>query len=455
MSHFWEMNNNPNFQTKKIPILNKLKINFLALITPFGFVSVLTVVAFIAALTASQGEGLTAESILEVTNFWYEGVFSLLAFTLQMMMVLSLGYALSVYGPINRFLAFLSEIPRNLIAAVLLVSGFTMSAGLFNWGFGLVIGAVFARMVHQSLLRKSQKSNGGLLAASGYLGMAVWHGGLSGSAPLAVADSGHFLRDQIGIISVDQSIFSDFNLLVSGGLVVVFLLISWILASVSNTSDPHFPGVSLSPVEMGKQDNLGLMAGLLIILTLIMVTFGSELGFLQRFSLNWVIFLFFGLVLIFYRSIANITESISQGLRASVDIFIQFPFYAGILGLLSGSGLIRDFSLALENHADASSFPLISFAAAALTNLLVPSGGGQWAIQGQIFMNAAQSWDLDLGKMVMVFSFGDQITNLLQPFWALPLLSITGVPIRKIFPYTLVYFLGGFIFLFIGIWIWF
>jgi short-chain fatty acids transporter len=186
-----------------------------------------------------------------------------------------------------------------------------------------------------------------------------------------------------------------------------------------------------------------------------MVTFGSEFGFLQRFSLNWVIFLFLGLVLIFYRSVANITESVGQGLKASVDIFIQFPFYAGILGILTGSGLIRDFSIFLQTHAAAESFPLISFSAAALTNLLVPSGGGQWAIQGQIFMGASQSFELDLGKMVMVFSFGDQITNLLQPFWALPLLSITGVPIRRIFPYTLIYFLGGFCFLLLGIWFWF
>jgi short-chain fatty acids transporter len=435
--------------------LNKFKKSLLALSTPFGLVLLLTFIAFGAALGVMDGGIFSKKSIFDLANYWYSGMFGLLAFTLQMMLVLSLGYALSVFGPINRFLGFLSSLPKNLTGAVLAVASLTMLAGLFNWGFGLVIGAVFSRMIHEALVSKKLNSNGGLLAASGYLGMAVWHGGLSGSAPLSVADSGHFLKDQIGVISVDQSIFSEFNVKVTGGLVVVFLLISFFLAKTSTHSDSRYPGVSFKPIESGRQDQLGLIAGILILLTLLMVTFGSELGFLQRFSLNWVIFLFFGLVLIGYRSIANVTESVSQGLKASVDIFIQFPFYAGILGILTGSGLIRDFSVFLQTHANAESFPLISFSAAALTNLLVPSGGGQWAIQGQILMNAAQSWELDLGKMVMVFSFGDQITNLLQPFWTLPLLSITGVPIRRIFPYTLIYFLGGFCFLLLGIWFWF
>lgn len=435
--------------------MNKFKNSLLALSTPFGLVLLLTVISFGAAVGVMDGGTLSIKSIFELANYWYSGMFGLLAFTLQMMMVLSLGYALSVFGPVNRLLVHLSSLPKNLTGGVLSVASLTMLAGLFNWGFGLVIGAVFSRMVHEALVSKKLNSNGGLLAASGYLGMAVWHGGLSGSAPLAVADSGHFLKNQIGIISVDQSIFSEFNFKITGGLVVVFLLISFFLAKFSTEADSRYPGVSFKPIELGRQDQLGLIAGFLVLLTLLMVTFGSEFGFLQRFSLNWVIFLFLGLVLIFYRSIANITESVGQGLKASVDIFIQFPFYAGILGILTGSGLIRDFSIFLQTHADAESFPLISFSAAALTNLLVPSGGGQWAIQGQIFMGASQSFELDLGKMVMVFSFGDQITNLLQPFWALPLLSITGVPIRRIFPYTLIYFLGGFCFLLLGIWFWF
>lgn len=435
--------------------MNKFKISLLALSTPFGLVLLLTVISFGAAVGVMDGGTLSIKSIFELANYWYSGMFGLLAFTLQMMMVLSLGYALSVFGPVNRLLVHLSSLPKNLTGGVLSVASLTMLAGLFNWGFGLVIGAVFSRMVHEALVSKKLNSNGGLLAASGYLGMAVWHGGLSGSAPLAVADSGHFLKNQIGIISVDQSIFSEFNFKITGGLVVVFLLISFFLAKFSTEADSRYPGVSFKPIELGRQDQLGLIAGFLVLLTLLMVTFGSEFGFLQRFSLNWVIFLFLGLVLIFYRSIASITESVGQGLKASVDIFIQFPFYAGILGILTGSGLIRDFSIFLQTHADAESFPLISFSAAALTNLLVPSGGGQWAIQGQIFMGASQSFELDLGKMVMVFSFGDQITNLLQPFWALPLLSITGVPIRRIFPYTLIYFLGGFCFLLLGIWFWF
>ncbi len=435
--------------------MNKIKNSSAGLTTPFGLVILLTLIAFILGFVSKIGESTATATLSQLFDFWFNGMFGLLAFTLQMMMILSLGYALSVYGPLNRMLIFLAEFPKTLPSGVLMVAGLSMISGLFNWGFGLMIGAVFSKLVHDSLVHKNRKSNAGLLTATGYLGMAVWHGGLSGSAPLSVADPSHFLLEKIGVLAVDSTLFSLFNGWITSGLVVVFLVFAYLMAKTNSSFDRTLSGVSLKPVDAGDQDKLGSLAGSLILITLAVVTFGLNGPVLQRFSLNWVIFLFFGLVLIFYRSSDRVILSVSRGLQSSVDIFVQFPFYAGILGLLSSTGLIRDFSLFLQEYAAPTTFPLISFFAAAFTNLLVPSGGGQWAIQGEVFMTAAQSWNLDLGKMVMVFSYGDQITNLLQPFWALPLLSITGVPIRKIFPYTIIYFVGGFSFLILGIWLWF
>jgi len=141
-----------------------------------------------------------------------------------------------------------------------------------------------------------------------------------------------------------------------------------------------------------------------------------------------------------------------EGLKTSTDILVQFPFYAGILGVLSSSGALYQLSNLIQTQTSKEFFPLVTFFSTAFVNLLVPSGGGQWAIQGPVIMETAATWNLDFAKLVMIFSYGDQISNLLQPFWALPLLSITGVPVRKLLPYCVILFLSGFIYLTFAIW---
>ena len=115
---------------------------------------------------------------------------------------------------------------------------------------------------------------------------------------------------------------------------------------------------------------------------------------------------------------------------------IQFPLYAGIMGILAGSGLIGIISDFFVKISTPETFPVYTFFSAGLVNFFVPSGGGQWAVQGGIVLEAAKALDVPFGKAVMALAYGDQITNMLQPFWALPLLGITGLKARQILPYT-------------------
>ena len=69
-------------------------------------------------------------------------------------------------------------------------------------------------------------------------------------------------------------------------------------------------------------------------------------------------------------------------------------------------------------------------------NLFVPSGGGQWAVQGDVLVQAADRVGVSVSDTIMAFAYGDQLTNMLQPFWALPLLAITGLKARQIVGYT-------------------
>ena len=115
---------------------------------------------------------------------------------------------------------------------------------------------------------------------------------------------------------------------------------------------------------------------------------------------------------------------------------MQFPLYAGVMAMMAASGLLAMFADAANAASTPTTLPLLTMASAAIVNLFVPSGGGQWAVQGPIAMLAGAQDGIPLGKMVMSVAYGDQLTNMLQPFWALPLLAITGVKARDIVGYT-------------------
>ncbi|WP_370539336.1 TIGR00366 family protein [Algoriphagus sp. AK58] len=427
---------------------------FQSLLTPFGLVLLLTLVTFwVTFFTIELKSASQIEKAVKLVSFWQDGFFSLLGFTLQMIMILVFGYALAVYEPVNKLLRSLAGIPDSLVSGSILVASITMIAGLLNWGFGLIIGALLARSVQESLVAKGISSNSALLAAAGYLGMGIWHGGLSGSAPLTVAGEGHFLQEKIGLISVSKTLFSSFNLITTSGLFLVFLFTVWGLSKTANTSSESVSAIPMKPISQGKDQNLARVVGVVMLAVLMLgVVWGRDQG-LGMISLNWVNFLLFSLVLIAFRSWDKFILAVGEGLKASVDILVQFPFYAGILGLLSSSGVLLQLADYIQSLTNPEFFPLITFYSAAFVNLLIPSGGGQWAIQGPVILEAAKAWGMDLGKMTMIFSYGDQITNLLQPFWALPLLSITGVSVRRLFPYCLILFLSGFVFLTLAIWI--
>jgi short-chain fatty acids transporter len=416
------------------------------LITPFGLVLFLSVLSIIAAIIWGGDQSASSFDLIRSTfGFWQNGFFGLLEFTLQMMIILVLGYSMAIYKPIYDGLKKLASYPDTQLQAVLLTAIITMISGLINWGFGLIVGAVLARFVAMVQHEKSKHANPALLASAGYLGMAIWHGGFSASAPLKVAEQGHFLETQIGVIPVSETIFTSFNLMMTSGLILVFLTTLWLLSKKENKNlqlDPK----PIQPISAPRSFGLGSLVGLFILMIGLLSVFSSEAG-ISAINLNTINFLLFGISLFAYKSLTRFTEAVGEGIKSSVDIFIQFPFYAGILGVLAGAGLIEKTSLLLLDNTSDTFVPLITFFSAAFVNLLIPSGGGQWAIQGPILVEVGRSLNLPMGKLIMVFAYGDQISNLLQPFWALPLLAITGLSARQLLHYCIWLFLAGFGFL--------
>jgi short-chain fatty acids transporter len=126
-------------------------------------------------------------------------------------------------------------------------------------------------------------------------------------------------------------------------------------------------------------------------------------------------------------------------------IVLQYPFYAGIMGLITGTDLLHVFSDGFVVLSTPGTLGFWAFVSGGVLNFFVPSGGGQWAVQGPIFIEAAQKLGVELPVVVMGVAYGDQWTNLIQPFWTLPLLAIVGLSARAIMGYCFVVFLATFV----------
>jgi short-chain fatty acids transporter len=163
----------------------------------------------------------------------------------------------------------------------------------------------------------------------------------------------------------------------------------------------------------------------------------------MKITPNLINFLMLGLGIILHGNFKNFTNAISESISDISGILIQFPLYFGIMGIMSSSGMVTQISNFFVSFSNVTTLPLVTFFSAGLVNIFVPSGGGQWVIQGPIVVESALRLGVPLNKAIMALAYGDQITNMLQPFWALPLLGITRLKAKEILPYSLLAMIIG------------
>ncbi len=427
--------------------------------SPLAIAFVLTVIAFLAALVFTRPDTSSIGSYsLKLGEMWQSGLWQsgLLAFTVQMMLILVLGHVIALSPPVTRFTDLFSARIQNGTQAAVWVGGLTIAVALFNWGLGLIFGAVMARKVAESAHRRGLKISYPLIGAAGYSGLMVWHGGISGSAPLKANEPGH-LTELTGLTNVPEAVgFSDTVFSVMNGFASVLILLAvcltlYFLSKIVPTKVPPAltknvqlnltSDAAIGAERLDKSKKVGMVVGLVLLgFALYLSTQSSGLSFLTP---NYINFLLLGLAFALHRSFSSFSSALDDAISGASGILIQFPLYFGILGLVRDSGLVNMVASSLIESSSATSFPFTTLFSAGLINIFVPSGGGQWAIQGPILVEASQALNVPLGKGIMALAYGDQLTNMLQPFWALPLLGITQLKAREILPYTLILMMVG------------
>ena len=214
--------------------------------------------------------------------------------------------------------------------------------------------------------------------------------------------------------------------------------------TLSNTAPPE-GAERLDHSRMFASIQGGLMV-YMVLYKAVVLPLQQGKGFDWSFSFinpNFLIFLLFGLAILLHGNLHRFQQAVSQGIGGTTGILIQFPLYAGIIGIMIQSGLVNVLSNAFVAISNPTTFPLFTFVSAGVVNVFVPSGGGQWMVQGPVLIEASQALGVPIERSVLALCYGDQVTNMLQPFWALPLLGITGLQAKEILPYTLFLLLVG------------
>ena len=388
------------------------------------------------------GMFLMNKSALQMIEYWGRGYSSMFVFGMQMVLVLLTGYVLALTPLAKKILNKVTGIPKTPQQALGLTALVSIASCYINWGFGLVIGAVLAKEVG----KKVKGLHFPLLVAAAYGGEIIR--GPSSSIPLVSATPGNFM-EKLGLplTPVGDTLYSYWNLVMTAIIVIMLFIVYFNMKPPANEiveyseKEQEKPEIRIAKKDMTfaeRLENAYWLNALFGLFPLIYLGANfSKIGF--DLNLNLVILIFLTLGLYLHSSPNGFLKAVAQGIGASRGIILQFPLYAGMSGMMTASGLVDMISMWFVEISTAHTFPLYTFLSAGLVNIFIPSGGGQWAIQGPIMMKAAEALGANIPQTIMAFAWGDGWTNQIQPFWALPLLGVAGLSARDIMGYCVIW----------------
>ena len=411
----------------------------------FLFVIILSILTFVLAIT------LTGSTSSETLKAWGGGLPKLFTFTAQITIVMITAHALAHTNPIEKLLVKLGDIPKKPVQAYALVTFISGLASLFAWSFGLIVGGISAKFIAIGCEKKKIKIPYPLLVASAYSGYVIWHMGYSSSAALFVASEGHSLVSRIGVIPVTETIFNSFNITVALLTLITITIICPLMRPSRDSEIIEIDTKLLKDKSKTKNINeinsfaqriennryLSFLTGISLIGYIFLIY--SEKGFFL--DLNIVSWTFLSIGLLLANSPIHYVKLVNNAALTVGPIILQYPFYAGIMGIMADTGLIKILADGIASVATSETLGFFSFLSGGLVNMFIPSGGGQWAVQGPVMIQAAETLNVQPYVIVLGVAYGDQWTNMIQPFWTIPLLAIAGLHMRQIMGYTFVIFI--------------
>ena len=410
---------------------------------PSIFAVVLTLIAFVLGIVVAR------QTPMQMVQNWYKGLWELLAFAMQMCLIIITGSAVAEAPIAKKGIRKLAGIAKSGKQAAWLVTFVSVLASFLHWGLSLIVGALLAKELAKELRIKKIPFEYGLIAAGAYVGQMTWQGMLSSSIGLLIATPGHFLEDQIGVIPISQYMFNPMNIIIT----IALLVLPPIFAGMLHPKEEHVSPLEKTAIEMielesesvdempenpsvgDRLNHSRILAYALALRVVVYIVYHfATKGFDLDINMVNAIFLFAGIIM--HGNIANYIRAVKNGIGGVSGIVFQFPLYAGIMGMIKYSGLVDILATGLVSISTPFTFPLWTFISASIVNLFVPSGGGQWAVQGPIAVQSAMMMNADIIKTALAVGYGNTWTNMFQPFWAIALLGVTGLKAKDIMGYT-------------------
>lgn len=424
--------------------------------------------AFVFALIATlivvvAGVAFTPSTLPQVIDAWGKGFWELIPFTLQMALIIITGYVLATSRPVGKVIRKVAAWPTNPRNAVALVAFFAMASSWFNWGFSLIFSAVLAIEV----ARRVEGVDYRALAAASFLGLgSVWAQGLSGSAALQMATPGALqpqIRDIVannglvagGLIPFSHTIFlwqSVVSVIVE---IVVVTAVMWLATPPAGRGKTWRDlGISLGQAEIEPPtvakptpgqwlEHSPILNWLIVLIggTYLVRYFMQAAEPLNAINLNTVNLTFLLLGFLLHKTPARLMHAVQGATPAVWGVILQFPFYAGIAGIITSTHLSQQLAHAFVGISTAKTFPGIVAIYSAVLGVFVPSGGSKWVVEAPYVMAAAHELKVHLGWIVASYDLGEALANLVQPFWMLPILGLFQLRARDVMGYTFVVFL--------------
>jgi short-chain fatty acids transporter len=437
-------------ETKKQSLLGQITAFFVYLFEnimpdPYVFAVLLT---FLGALMAWKfAPNATPASIVAA---WYAGVFTIFTFAFQMVIMLVAGYALATSPFVHKALAKVASFATTPMSAVSLTLFVSLIASWLNWGLGLVTAALLAREV-----AKRVRIDFGWLVAAAYSGFVISTEGLSGSIALSQATHGSALNIVEKVtghgLPLSQTVFTRFNLIPIAALLVILpILFRYIGPTGEHTAvaDPErLRAEDQAKVPPEAADTVGAKLDHAWILNLGLAAFGLFALFMElkrsrgSIDLNLVIMtlVLIGLLL-HWRPVAYIA-AVKHAAQITGPLILQYPLYGGLMGIITTTGLAAVLSKIFISFSTAHTLPFFTYLTSLVITLFVPSGGGHWAVQGPFAIPAAVNLHSSLAGTTMAVAMGESVANMLQPFFALPILAIAGIKMRRMIGFMVITFL--------------
>ncbi len=407
----------------------------------------LTVAAIFLAMFGA-GASLN-ESVLA----WGDGMWALLELGMQFSIAMIAAHACVSSRPVYRFLDWLASRPDpdRPIQAIALIGAYALVTGYLNWALSVVASALFVPFI----ARRNPKADIRVVIAAAYLGICtIWHGGLSGSAPLILATPGNPLLEPASgepvidrLLPVTETLFIPFNLIFIAILGAVALATVMLLHPRQNvqtlTSDQIDRMMPTLPEDQPPESPAGRMEAFPGWVILAAILIGYPLGYsivTRGFGASWTInaynAVFLVAALLLQGRPSNLVRAFANGARTASGVILQFPFYAGIFGVINNTGLGAWLGELFVTFATQETYPLVVYFYSGFVNLFVPSGGSKWLIEAPYLLPAARELGVSATTTVLAYAYGDATTNFIQPFWAIPILTVTRLKFGDVLGYT-------------------